>query len=437
MKVLLPLARGAIASALAALALALPSAPAHAQTAAPGWRLSPAPSLGGSLRELSDGTYLRWTGSTLTRVDAAGVVLTTFATFDPPVWTGVLGVAPDESFAIVGETSTGFVHRLDLPSGPLTPLAKVDYNYAVTIAPDGRVFLSAAASSLSNNDIVELDAVTGVATKIGSVPGASGPIAYGPDGRLWYATASTSWPTPLGSQSVVFWFQSDVDAGGPLTLSNAVAWMTQIDGAASLVVDPETGRAFVAESNPAPGYVSRIREVWPFAKPPLFSAPPGAWLTFGDLVSTPGDSIFAPYQPDAAARLRVSWNDFAGNSGVRHLSPARPSAAFSGPGTTGPGEVLFALDGAAPAGFALLAIGPAGLAPTIEAPIFGFGDAPLFVGLDLATMDILPGFYPLGPAGELAFSFFNPGGLEGWFAGQVIVLDQDFKLTATSNVALF
>lgn len=431
-----PTLRGPLPALLAAFA-ALAAPHALAQTPSPGWTLATAPSFGGSLLELSDGTFVRWDGSTLARLDGSGAVLTTYATFAPSVFTGVLELAPDESFAIVGESSNGVVYRLDLPAGPLTPLATIDFNYDAAFAPNGDLVISAATTSFASNDLIRLDPASGATTPLGSVPGPSGPIAFAPNGDLWYATQAGTLPPPPGATDILFWQASQVAAGG-LSISNAIFWRTGLDGASSLAVDPETSFVYVAETSFSPGYVGTIQRVLPSPLPTivLFSGPTDGFVGFSQLRLGAAVGVFGAYQPNGAGRLRISWNDFAGNAGVRYLEPLRPVASFSGRGTTGPGDVVFELAAGAPSGFGVLLLGPASLVPGTEASIYGLVDVPLLLGLDAATLTLLPPL-ALDANGALALPFMNPGGLEGLIAAQVLVLDAAFQPVGTSNVATF
>ncbi len=419
-----------------ALALVFGAGHADAQTAGPGMKLSLAPSFGGSLRMLSNGEWLRWSGASLDRLDANGAVVQNYATFSPSVFTGALALAPDESFAIVGESSNGAMYRLDLPNGPLVPLANLPFNFDAAISAQGDVIVSATAFTFFFNELVELDPSTGQLTFLGTIPGPSGPVAFDPAGNLYYATQVNTFPAPLGFTDVLLWLAPTVQAG-TLSVGNAIFFETGLDGGSSLAVDPTTNRLYLAESNFSFGYVSKIREVTQFGlpNPVLFEGPPGAFVGFSQLIAGTGPGVFAPFQPDASARLRIAWNDFAGNSGARFLGPKRPTAQFSGPGTSGVGPASFEVAGGPPGGFGFVLIGPTTLVGTTEIAVLNPVGLPLLTPLNPGTIVLLPGATALDSAGAFNLGFFNPGTLNGLVSAQALFFDGGLYAVGTSTLA--
>ena len=420
-------------------ALALIAAPAHvalAQTPAPGLSLSPAPNFGGSLRELSNGEFLRMTSGAVSRLSAAGAVLQTYLTFEPTVFGGCFRVAPDESFAILGESSNGELFRLDLPSGPIVSLGFLPFNFDVAISDAGDVIVSATSQSFLFNDLVRVDRFTGQQDYIGLVPGPSGPLDFDAAGNLFYGTQSNTFPTPLGSAQVLLWLAPQVQIGG-LSEANAIVYELGLDGISGLTVDRRSGFVYAAESNFSTGYVSNLRRITQvgFPNPTLFSAPAGAFLSFAPLLEGTGDGIFAPFQPAASGHLRVSWNDFAGNSGVRNLRPARPVASFTGPGASGVGDTSFLVTGGPPAGLALLLVGATGSLGPVELPVASTSGFPLLTALNLGAVTLLPGFFAFDSAGELSFDFFHGGELAGILSAQAVAIDNFYGPVGTSTTA--
>lgn len=425
------------AAFVGALALfAAPPQSALAQTPAAGFTVAPAPSFAGSLRELQNGEFLQLTSGALSRLSPTGTVLQTYITFAPTVFGGCFGVSPDESFAIVGESSNGELFRLDLPSGPIVSLGFLPSNYDVAISDAGDVIVSAATQSFDFNDLVRVDRFTGQQDFIGLVSGPSGPLDFDAAGNLFYATQSNAFPTPLDSAEVLLWLSPQVQAGN-LSESNAIVYEFGLDGISSLAVDRRSGFVYAAETNFSAGYVSNVRRITQtgFANPTLFSAPPGAFLSFAPLREGTGAGIFAPFQPAASGRLRVSWNDFAGNSGVRNLEPARPTASFTGPGASGIGDTSFAVSGGPPSGLAVLFIGPTSAFGPTELAVPSANGFPLLTALNLGAVSLLPGVFAFDAAGELSFDFFHGGELAGIVSAQAIAIDSFYGPVGTSTTA--
>ncbi|MBI1381364.1 MAG: hypothetical protein GC161_09770 [Planctomycetaceae bacterium] len=425
------------AAFLGALALfAAPPQSAVAQTPAAGTAVAPAPSFSGSLRELQNGEFLQLTSSALSRLSPTGAVLQTYLTFAPTVFGGCFRVAPDESFAIVGESTNGELFRLDLPSGPIVSLGFVPFNYDVAISDAGDVIVSAAVQSFQTNDLVRVDPFTGQQETIGVLDGPSGPLDFDAAGNLFYATQSSAFPTPLGSVEVLLWLSPQVQAGS-LSESNAIVYEFGFDGISSLTVDRRSGFVYAAETNFSAGYLSNVRRITQtgFANPTLFSAPPGAFLSFAPLLEGAGAGIFAPFQPAPSGHLRVSWNDFAGNSGVRNLKPARPVASFTGPGASGIGDTSFVVTGGPLSGLAVAFIGPTSSFGPTEVAVTGPNGFPLLTALDLGAVTLLPGLFAFDAAGEFSFDFFHGGELAGIVSAQVVAIDTFYGPVGTSTTA--
>jgi len=415
-------------------ALALPNA--LAQTPAPGYETASAPALGGLIRALSNGDFLRFDGARLERYDANSVLLALLHQFDPQVYTGAFLVAPDESYVLLGESTNGEFYRYDLPSGPLVYLTNIPFNYDAAIAPNGAIVVSAATLGWGQNQLVRIDPKTGSTTEIGSVPGPSGPVAFDSRGWLWYATQSNTFPSPLGAVDLLVWLDNQVAVGG-LSESNALVYAVGFDGGSSLAIDPRTDSVFLAEANFSLGYPSRIRRVTQvgFTSPTVFTAPAGAWLTVAPFRAGSGPGEFAPFQPAASGSIQVEWNDFAGTTGATFVRPKRPLAQFAGPGTAGAGEVDFEIAQAPALGSAILLFAPT---TSLLGAEYAFPVAfapPVLTEIAPFAITVLPGLLPLDLDGSASLGFYNPGNLNGWLVGQALLLDANQQVVGTSTLA--
>ncbi len=431
----LPALLGSAALSLIA-AVWLPAA--VAQDAAPGWQgpLDPVPVSG--TRVLSNGDLLRWNGASLDRLAADGSLIQNFATFDPAVFTGAFGVAPDESYAIFGESSFGDMFRLDLDTGNITFLVTLLWNFDLDFSPSGDVFVSAASDGIGTNRIHRVDPLTGASELKVVLSGPAGPLAFDLFGDLYYITQSGSFPTPLGSLSILRWSGFQLDAPVLLTASDAFVVLTGLDGGSGLTLDPNSNQLYFGETNFSPGYLSKIRRVGfsQAASPVLYEGPPGAFLSVGQFLPSTGPAVFAGFQPESGGSLRFSYNDFATVSARRVLTPARPTAAFSGPGTTGAGVVTLELNGGQPGGLAWLAYAtPADVLP-VEQALFFDPLVPSFAGISPIALQFFPALFQVDGNGSVALPFFNDGSLLGVLAAQWLVLDGAGNLRGTSTTAV-
>ena len=156
---------------------------------------------------------------------------------------------PTETYAVFGESSTNWVRRIDLSTLVIEDIVQLTFNYSAEfgLAAD-EIWISAALGGFgAGNDIVRLDLVTGIATEVAHVAGPSGPLAFAPNGDLFYGTQSGAWPPPPDSQSVIRWDAAELAAGILLTELDADVVIDQLDGSSGLAYDPVQDALFVVD----------------------------------------------------------------------------------------------------------------------------------------------------------------------------------------------
>lgn len=386
---------------------------------------------------LASGEIISWDGQVVLRSAPDGAPLQVLATFPAPMFASFVVVAPDESFAVIGETSFGDLFRVDLTAGGATFLVNLFFNFDAKFDAAGRLVVSAATGGWSTgNDLVRVDPASGATTLLAHVGGPSGPVALDPAGNLFYATQSDVFPALPGSTDVLLWPAPLLDGSPVLSEADAILFGNGFDGGSSLVFDPEIQALYMAEANVGTG-TSRIVRVngSPGSSPVLLEGTGGLWYSNLELDTAPGGALFFPYQPAFGGELRVNATDFAAFDQRLSLRPRRPELTLQGPGLAGPGPFQVLFGGGEPHGHGLLAFTTADHALAPEVPIFVGGGLPLFIGLDLGHAWIVPATYALDAAGAATAAFTNPGGLEGLLALQGLVLHSSLVPLGTTPVA--
>jgi hypothetical protein len=423
-----------------ALGLALLVSPLFPQDViAPGFARNPLPypgatALAASLT-LSTGEFVVFDGLSVVQHAPDGSSSETLGTFPSFVFPSFLAVDDAEIALYVGESSSGAIHRLFLGvSSAPDFLLSLPLNYDAAVRGD-ELWVSAATCGFGcGNELWRVDLPSLVPTLVATLPGASGPLALDSGGDVFYATASDQFPTPP-VQTDVWRFSAAALAGAlPLTLADATLVGGGFAGAGRLVRDEERDELYLLENNFGSG-ANRITLVRASAalSPVLFEGAP--FLTLGNAslqVDAAQGNEFLAYQPAAGGSLVFTRTDFGSVVERLELAPRRPTMSVSGPGTLGAGTFTVALEGGVPHGFARLYYGPVGGYQANE-PVFRVGGVPLAFGLALGTLDALPGLFALDASGGFTANYTNPGGYEGRFAMQCLVLAPGPKITATSG----
>jgi hypothetical protein len=335
--------------------LAAAWSPASAQsTARPGYAVAstrPAP-FGSVLCSLADGGYLTFDGLEVARWGADGTQQVVLASLGAFAFPSFIRVDPTESFALLGESSTSWVMRLDLATNVLTQLTQLNFNYAATFDPDPSVaWISAALGGFgAGNDILRLDLGSGTAVLAAHVGGPSGPLVTSSSGDLYYGTQYDGWPVPPDTQAVIRWDAAELASGVVLSELDADVIVDQLDGTSGLALDEAQQALFVIDSDPTGGGENVLRRYTTGGVLIDEIVSNAAYLSTIEVDAGAGPMVFAPYQPEGAVvRLALTDYNFSFTERVE-LRPARPAVAFSGP--TGPtaGPATVSVTGGPPQG---------------------------------------------------------------------------------------
>lgn len=428
---------GSFSAGFAGLSL-LFTAPALAQTpdiVASGFRrLAPTTPVGvfDAYATLSNGDRIVFDGTNVDRYAADGTHLVHLGTLSAPVFASLVVLAPDESFALVGESSNGLLYTVDLGNGGFLPAGDLDFNYDAVFEDATHAIVSASSCVFCGfSDIYRLDVTTGNATLLATVSGPSGPLALASDGTLYYGRQPTVFPPPPGSFDVVTYTAAQLASGVVLGDLDAQRFASALDGASSMEFDPVYGHLLVSET--------------PFTGNARVSAFDRHGARFGTVVESTGaisnlelfagagSASFQAYQPENVTLLYRSTDYTAFTSTIASIVPQRPIANLSGPGTTGPGRVTFTVTGAVPGASYLVLLGPrAQYNPnefTSDTGVFLF-----HTGMNVVRRTGL--IVPTDLNGTGSFQFFNPGTLQGTRVFQAVIRNASNVYVGTSTAAL-
>jgi hypothetical protein len=408
-------------SAATFVALSLP-APAQ-DVFGPGWGLDElrpltAASAFAAHDTLADGSRVVFDGSIAWIEADDGTVGLILGQTPVPAFASFVEVDPGGTFALLGESSNGVIYRAALSGGGLVPLATLAGNYDLAFESSASALISAATCGLGcGNSLWRLQIASGVTALVASVPGPSGPLALSPAGDLHYALQSDAFPTPPGSISIVAWSAGQLANGPfPLTVAQALPFASGLDGAGSLVFDPDFGHLFVTEA--AFGGTSRVLEL------DRFGARVGVVATTIDypgkleVLDAPGAGALAAFQP-AGRRLFFRTTDFnQGTSRISKASPRRPQLACA---PNGDGTMTCALTGGTPNTAGYVVFGNLAVFNPVESA-YDQARYLLWSGLPYSGIRRAGLQFPLDAGGAGSFTFQN-GGIAGTRVLQVLVRD--------------
>lgn len=396
---------------------------------------------------LSDGNRVYFDGEFVDVYDPSGALVAglgdTGAGF---AFSSFIVVDPTETFVIVGESSNHGLFKVDLGGGGFTPLGTMAFNFAAVFETSNTVVISAATCGFScGNDLVRLNTDSGVQTVLGHVPGPSGPVAFAPNGDLFYGTQSPFFPTPVGSLSIVNWTPTQV-ALGSLDENNWTVFAEGLDGASSIAIDPANDHVFVAEST----FGAPANSILEFTD--QGAALPDVVRTMGTLISnleflnTNGSGEFRRFREFSGSGLSYHSTDFAAIDDLILVEPMRVNLDVVGVGTNGVGQFHVVITGA-PAGakIALWRDAQFLLQPADRAVDFGF-TYPVVSDFSIRALDGalgMPNTYNFdgliltaNKQGVARMPFFNTGRIDGVFAYQAFVMTPALDLVGTSNTVL-
>lgn len=287
-------------------------------------------------------------------------------TFQTPVF-GSFTLRAGPGRILFGESSTGGIWLVPVNGAPPSqPLATLAFNYDAVLWNPQTAIVSAKTSGFGNpdNELFTLDLQSGATSMLARLPGASGPVAVGASGDLWYATSSLVFPTPAGQTDVLRFRRQVVNQAiasqQVLGLGQARTVLAGLDSASDLAFDDDGDLFFVDWFNSTIGEIDDAAGPSPVAKTLVdhstatFS---GAGLQF---VSSGPGGAFEPFQPTART-LRVHETSFGTLSQVRSVVPRTAALGASVPSPVPAGPFALQVAGGPANGSGLIAIGlPAG-----------------------------------------------------------------------------
>jgi hypothetical protein len=417
---------------------------------APGFSLSPAPfpptsSLAASAL-LSSGGFVIFDGQTVTQHASDGSTLLVLGTLPTQVFPSFCVVDRLEHHVYIGESSTGGIYRLALgTTGVPDPIASLPFCYDA-VTSDAYLFVSAATCGFfCGNEVWRVDLVTLQSMLLAQVPGASGPLALGAGGELYYASVSDAFPPPSGHASVWRWSQAESEGTLPIGLADADLVAAGFEGAARMATGEGPCELFLAETNFATG-LNQIRQVRRSLSESPILLVGRAFTALGNLVVLEGQgpAQLRAFQPETG-QLLYTTTDFSSPPELFLLRTRRPAATLDQPTPT---TLRLELVGGPPGGFARVLYCPRSRLPTEEQAFYWpdevFGHfrsskgcprpLPVFYGLERRSDAALPALFSLGPTGQITMSSADPGGAGSSLAFQLLLFDATMKCVGTSNV---
>ena len=386
--------------------------------------LAPPAALFSQTATFSDGRYVVYDGQSVDLYAADGSFLQNLTVFGAFGFPSFVRIDPDESFLIVAESTNGTISEVNLAGGS-GPVANLAFAYDAVFDGIDTLLVSAATCGFGcGNELWRIDLTTGALTQFGQLPGASGPLALDEFGGLYYATVTDQFPVPAGQTDVLYWDAGVIAMGSFLTPANAQVIVSGLDGAVALVKDTSLGGGLYLTENFFPAFSRLIRVgATPGSSEILLEARTGFTLGNLELDAGSGRADFAAYQPAEGGVLTLTSTDFTATLDRQTLAPARAGLEVVGPGTTGPGPFDVNVQGGPPLGLGFIYYCDQALFDPMERAFLGF-TPPLLLGLDLGTLGSVPGSpIALDMNGDGGNTFNNPGGIEGNFTLQVILLD--------------
>src|SRR5258706_2055121 len=393
---------------------------------------------------LQDGTLVRSDGLSVDHIDAAGQLILHLGDYPGYVYPSFVLLAPDESFALIGESSTGAIERFELSGAPQSTVGGIAYNFDAAWEDATHVLLSADATGAFQNQIVRLDITNGSTSVVAQLTGPSGPIARrARTGDVFVGIVDLGLPN---NDSLLRFDASLISSGLVLGPQDGQLFAGQLANAAALRID---------ERYDVPGidFWRVYLAISPFGGGATIACFDPSGTRLADVASSPdsisnlelqrgaGPGSFAPWQPDAGERL-----SYRGTTGcypncttaeIRQLEPRRPQASIFGPGLGNPagGSVTVAFDGCVPNATLLLVLGPQSLYHPVEQTRYHPDGFLWHSGLAWSPLRRLVTL-PTDALGHASFTYNNPGSLNGTHALQALIRDANGVFVGSSTCVL-
>lgn len=379
---------------------------------------------------LPNGDRVDFDGTTMQLLAPDGTLIRVLGTTSGSVFASFVLPDPTSTYALIGESSSGTIYKVDLGGAGAPVLAVVENNFDAAFEDSGHVLVSAARCMFGcGNRILRLDVLNGSTAMVARLQGPSGPIALASNGDLYYGEIPTAFPPP--PTSILAWTRAQIQSGNVQDESTAATFVQGIAPPSSMRFDPVYGHLFVAE--PVFGGTSSVAEYDRQGALVASVVQSPDYLSGVELLRIPGDGSCQAFQPDGVV-LRYRGTDYnAGTSEIRDLAPHRPSASTSGAGLNGPGPVTFSVRKAYPNASMLVLVGARSSYNPVEST-YDMGNYLLHTGLDLSHVRRIA-TVPTDANGTGTFTFQNPGGLQGTLVLQALVRDPNGVFVGSSTAA--
>ncbi len=244
--------------------------------------------------------------------------------FEPPVFGSFLVVAADGVSLIFGESSAGNIYRVPLAGGERALVDNLAFAFDLAFDAAGRGYISVLTNN-PENEIVLLDTDPENVNRsiIVNIPGLSGPVAFDPDGNLYYGTVDFS-GDPL-RQSLHRFTPDQLEAavaGEPVDFSQGEVLLTEMEGFFNLRW--HDGKLYFTELGFSSG-VGTVQVIDPAANfsVAVFASIPSSTgiLSPSYLAARPGTRAFQPGGGPHGGSLLVAYSDFASVSNVAEITP--------------------------------------------------------------------------------------------------------------------
>jgi hypothetical protein len=293
--------------------------------------LPPADQLGGLAYSAAGEPVVYHGGRIVLHAASGSRVLAVFA---PPVFGSFLALAPDGRSYFFGESSSGGIYIVPGDGSGPTDFDHIALNFDLALAPAtapatvrGLAFVSAPGPKRNAIHLLDGDPAQPNDVVIAGIPGFSGPLAFDPDGNLYYATSAADFSAEGGEngQRFVRFTPEQLAAG---------IGAEAVDFSAGEVLGRETDGYFnlrwldgrLYGSNLGFGLTTAAVEVFDptddFARS-VFAVPHAgeglASPTF--LAARPGEATFEAGSGRRGGSLLVAYSDFFSASSIAEVTP--------------------------------------------------------------------------------------------------------------------
>ena len=382
---------------------------------------------------LSNGERVVFDGLDVDLVADDGTLLMNLGSTPQFVFASFVRIDPSETFALVGESSSGDIYKVDLSGAGMSPLGQLVNNFDAMFEDATHALVAAAPCGFfCGSEIDRIDTGSGATAVVATLGGPSGPLARAANGDVYYAVQPPTYPPADDQWSIIRWTHAQLTSGTVQTESTAVPFVVGLNGGSSMAFDAVYGHLFVAEAFFGGG--GRLREFDASGNAVAVVVTSDEYLSNVELLYGGAPGSFQAFQPEGGVTMKFRSTDFGnGTSSIITNHPKRPIATTSGPGLTGPGEVTLQVTGAQPGATMLV----------ISCPIGSYN--PTETAHDLHTFLFITGMpinmihhvatVPTNLAGVGTYTYVNPGNRQGTLVFQALIADTAGHFIGASTAA--